>query len=444
MRAIVRDLVARVACVLPPAGPVVEFGACQAQPGFGDLRPFFDRRRYVGCDIGPGPGVDVLGDVQQAALAAESVGCVVMIDALEHVESPQQAIDETYRILRPGGAVVLASVMNYPIHDPIDYWRFTPRALSLLLRRFAWAATEAVGAEGFPHTVVAVAFKASPPAAVEELARVLEGWRTSWSGVTSPARLEWGDWGSVRDRFARWLPPVFARFAAVAWSGGWSTVNRATGRIRSPVRLPRRSLSALFPGIEQAIVKLDVASAFPAKGTLPPSESLTLAAICHHLQPCSVLEIGTFTGGSTLVMAMNLPPASEIVTVDLPPADRTATRYRLELGDIAGQPFVPGQRYRGTPFESRVRGVYADSAALDFSELGGPFDMIFIDGNHSYENVRNDSLKSHAVLRPGGVMIWDDYDPVFGPGVMAFLHHWARTSSTYHVQGTRFAVYRSA
>jgi predicted O-methyltransferase YrrM len=142
-------------------------------------------------------------------------------------------------------------------------------------------------------------------------------------------------------------------------------------------------------------------------------------------------------------MAMNTPATSELVTVDLPPDARTVTRYELDMGDIAGQPFVVGQRYRGTEFESRVRQIYADSATLDFSTLPGPFDVIFVDGNHRYENVKNDTLKSCTVLRPGGVMIWDDYDPVFGPGVMEFLHHWAGTSSTCRIEGTRFALYRS-
>jgi predicted O-methyltransferase YrrM/SAM-dependent methyltransferase len=442
IRAIVKDFVAAVAATLPAGGPVIEFGACQAQPDFGDLRPFFPGCAYLGCDITHGPGVDLVTDVHGAALAAGSTGCVLMVDALEHVESPLRAVNEIHRLLRPGGALVVTSVMNYPIHDPTDYWRFTPQALSLLLRGFAWSSVEAIGQPDFPHTVAGVAFKDTAPTELDDLVRVMDGWRRSWSRVTSEAELQWGSPASVTDRLRRLVPPALGEWAARArrlGRGLW----HARRRLRSSLRLPRRQLGALFPGIERTVVDVEVAAAFPARGSLPPPESLVLAAICRHLRPRRVLEIGTFTGGSTLAMAMNLPSTSDIVTIDLPSHEGRSTRYPLELGDIGGQPFTVGQRFRGTVFESRIRQLYADSATLDFSALPGPFDVIFIDGNHNYENVKSDSLKGHAVLRRGGVMIWDDYDPAFGPGVMAFLHHWAGVSSTYQIEGTRLALYRS-
>lgn len=58
---------------------------------------------------------------------------------LEHVEgNPQQAIDECYRILKPGGIAVHTTCFINPIHGaPGDFWRFTPDALGLL--HCAWS-----------------------------------------------------------------------------------------------------------------------------------------------------------------------------------------------------------------------------------------------------------------------------------------------------------------
>ncbi|MBF8275250.1 MAG: Methyltransferase type 11 [Candidatus Brocadiaceae bacterium] len=54
---------------------------------------------------------------------------------LEHVEgNPQQAIDETFRVLKPNGIVLHTTNLIHPIHGyPNDYWRFTPNALKLLV-----------------------------------------------------------------------------------------------------------------------------------------------------------------------------------------------------------------------------------------------------------------------------------------------------------------------
>lgn len=64
---------------------------------------------------------------------------VVSDQVLEHVEGdPQRAINETLRVLRPGGLAIHATCFINPIHDaPGDFWRFTPAALRLLCGGFS-------------------------------------------------------------------------------------------------------------------------------------------------------------------------------------------------------------------------------------------------------------------------------------------------------------------
>lgn len=93
--------------------------------------------RRVALDIQRGAGVQVIGDVQALGIRDASVDVVLCTEVLEHVPDPQRAIDEMYRVLVPGGQLLLTTRFLFPIHDaPHDYFRFTKYGLRYLLRRF--------------------------------------------------------------------------------------------------------------------------------------------------------------------------------------------------------------------------------------------------------------------------------------------------------------------
>jgi len=184
MRDCVRDFVLVCAETLPLPEPVVEFGALQVegQEGYADLRPFFPGRRYVGSDMRRGPGVDVMLDLHGIGLRDGSVGTVLSLDTVEHVEYVREAVAEMHRVLAADGVLVLVSVMDFPIHDyPHDYWRFTPEAFRSLLKPFRSAFVAAAGRPRHPHTVVGLGFKGpEPTAALEKLQPRLVAWQEEW------------------------------------------------------------------------------------------------------------------------------------------------------------------------------------------------------------------------------------------------------------------------
>jgi SAM-dependent methyltransferase len=91
----------------------------------------------VAIDIVPRDGIAVVTDAQALGLASATFDVVLCTEVLEHIPEPQAAIDEMFRVLKPGGTLLLTTRFLFPIHDaPHDYFRFTKFGLQHLVRRF--------------------------------------------------------------------------------------------------------------------------------------------------------------------------------------------------------------------------------------------------------------------------------------------------------------------
>lgn len=168
MRGNIREFVRAAAETLTIPPPVVEIGALQVadQPYSAELRPLFADTDYIGCDIRPGPGVDRIEDVHHLSFGSDTLGTVLMLETLEHVKNPLQAMAEVFRVLRPGGLAVISSCMDFPVHEhPADYWRFPPQGFDLLLEAFAPRRVYVQGVPVFPHSLAGIGIKPGRPAA---------------------------------------------------------------------------------------------------------------------------------------------------------------------------------------------------------------------------------------------------------------------------------------
>jgi len=81
---------------------------------------------------------------------------VISDQVLEHIEGDaQKAIDESYRVLKPGGIAIHTTVFMNLIHwGPKDMWRFSPDALKYLCRRFS----EIIQCEGWGNRLAHIIF----------------------------------------------------------------------------------------------------------------------------------------------------------------------------------------------------------------------------------------------------------------------------------------------
>lgn len=133
----------------------------------------------------------------------------------------------------------------------------------------------------------------------------------------------------------------------------------------------------------------------------------SLAAAVLHCRPKRVFEIGTYRGASS-EMILQLLPDAQVISIafvnDQP--GRKFNNDELSVEDV-GALVSAGNRDRYTQ-------LIGDSHKIDpeaFVRDHGRMDLVFIDGDHSRDGVRQDTDLARAILAPGGAIVWHDANP---------------------------------
>lgn len=99
LRAVYEDYYRRVLAATCD-GPILEIGG-----GTGNFKSFAPD--ILSADIQFAPWLDFVADAQLLPVPDGSIGALVLIDVLHHIERPRRFFDEALRALRPGGRVIL-------------------------------------------------------------------------------------------------------------------------------------------------------------------------------------------------------------------------------------------------------------------------------------------------------------------------------------------------
>lgn len=163
---------------------------------------------------------------------------------------------------------------------------------------------------------------------------------------------------------------------------------------------------------------------------------LQLVTVARALSAKRIFEIGTYNGLTALTLATNLPDAT-IETLDLPTG--TQPDLRLWTYDAENLSNFAIRQYESSSAASRIVQHLGDSAAFDFGSFRESFDLVYVDGAHSWEYVENDTSVAFTIVKPTGAIIWDDYWRRI-PSVPAFLHS-VDDRSLFRLPGTRLVVW---
>jgi predicted O-methyltransferase YrrM len=118
-------------------------------------------------------------------------------------------------------------------------------------------------------------------------------------------------------------------------------------------------------------------------------EGRFLGSLVRMLRARRVLELGTFTGYSSISMALALPPGGRVITCDVDEETNAIARRYAEEAGVAGR-----IEYRLGP------------ALETIAQLDAPFELVFVDADKpNYVNYYEATL---PLLADGGLMVFDN------------------------------------
>jgi len=211
---------------------------------------------------------------------------------------------------------------------------------------------------------------------------------------------------------------------------------------KSLAQIPEVPLIDLI-GNRRAFVRLDIQR--HQDGMLPQEHAIALLALADLENPSVVLEIGTFCGHTTRLLAQTLPMAT-IHTVDLPldyvVGSDSKDSLRKDDFHLITQRAV-GKEFNDQPEAGRIRQHLVDTAQTDFAFAKGA-SFFFIDGSHTYDYVKSDSEKCFDLCQGKGVFVWHDCD-LNHAGVASFLSEWKSNGrEIVRIKGTSIAYYKAS
>ncbi len=154
----------------------------------------------------------------------------------------------------------------------------------------------------------------------------------------------------------------------------------------------------------------------------------SLCLLCRALAPRVVFEIGTLRGYTALHLALNAPADTTVYTLDLPKSGLPGPALRTTVVDDAHiRSSASSARYvfEDSPVAGKIRCLFGDSATFDFTPYHARVGLFFIDGAHSYEYVRSDTLNALRCCAPGAVIAWHDFGRMGVNGVSRWLRQLA-------------------
>lgn len=132
-------------------GNLIDIG-CGTKPYKDLLAPYVTL--HIGVDhlasMHEKSNIDQVGTAYQIPADNASFDSAICTAVLEHLEEPEQALRECYRVLKPGGVAIYSVPFIWHLHEePRDFYRYSNHGLKYLFEKVGFQIIELKALSGF-------------------------------------------------------------------------------------------------------------------------------------------------------------------------------------------------------------------------------------------------------------------------------------------------------
>ena len=194
----------------------------------------------------------------------------------------------------------------------------------------------------------------------------------------------------------KYRKPLFARLNDLYQEENLDKILDKFGIKKLP-EIEIRDLKKLYSFKKEAGIKINTDF---SGGISPINDYYFLCLIAKAINTVKYFEIGTWVGLSAFNIAKNLNKDTEIYSLDIP-----ADHPEIALFNIPNEIFG----YYSKDLKN-VHLLRCDSKKFDYTPYQKQFDLVFVDGNHTYDYVKNDTKIALELIRDeNSVIAWHDY-----------------------------------
>tara|TARA_B100000700_G_C14748247_1_gene716265 strand:- start:48 stop:833 length:786 start_codon:yes stop_codon:yes gene_type:complete len=164
----------------------------------------------------------------------------------------------------------------------------------------------------------------------------------------------------------------------------------------------------------------------------------------------NIFEFGTCSGKTTTLMALNSPDDAKITTLTLSSDQAQSLNLsendnKVSIRNIINESNYEKFIFSGKEYEKKISVIFMDSRKLNVDEYLNYFDLIFIDGGHTYSIIENDSNKAFKMVKNGGIILWHDFVPgkTSDRDVVKYLNKVSKSRKIFHIENTSLCYFNN-